>query len=90
MNEIMNDVVVVTIRIFGKSLNYKEDSAQNFIFVLLFTYLIYNFSIKYQSRDIMDCCCMRLVLSEDLGSVNPRHKIYMYICGMLLLVTLMT
>ena len=27
-----------------------------------------------------NCCCMRLVLSEDLGSVNPRHKnLYIYI-----------
>ena len=40
MNEIMNDVVVVTIGIFGKNLNYREDSAQNFIFVLLFTPLL--------------------------------------------------
>jgi len=31
MNEIVNDVVVETIEIFGKSLNYRGDSAQNFI-----------------------------------------------------------
>ena len=35
----MNDVVVM-IEIFGKSLNYKGDFAQNFIFVLLFTSLL--------------------------------------------------
>ena len=35
------------------------------------------------------CCLMRLMLSEDLRSVNLRHEIYMYICGMLLLMTLM-
>ena len=40
MVEIVNDVVVVTIVIFGKNLNYKRDSAQNFIFVLLFTPLL--------------------------------------------------
>ena len=31
------------------------------------------------------CYCMRLVLFEDLGNVNPRHEIYMCICGMRLL-----
>ena len=40
MIEIVNDVVVVMIGIFGKSLNYKGDSAPNFIFVLLFTSLL--------------------------------------------------
>ena len=39
MIEIVNDVVVM-IGIFGKSLNYKGDSAPNFIFVLLFTSLL--------------------------------------------------
>ena len=85
MNEIVNDVFVVMIEIFGKSLNYRGDSAQNFIFVLLFISLL-NFkwaqefvlntivllfnleiSLKYESRNIMDCCCMRFVLSVDLG-----------------------
>ena len=38
MNEIVNDVVVVVmIEIFGKNLNYRGDSTQNFILVLLFT-----------------------------------------------------
>ena len=36
----MNDVVVVTIGIFGKSLNYRGDSAQNLVFILLFTFLL--------------------------------------------------
>ena len=40
MNGIEKDVVVVIIGIFGKNLNYRGDSAQNFIFVLLFTSLI--------------------------------------------------
>jgi len=40
MIEIVNDFVVVLIGIFGKSLNYRENSAQNFIFVLLFTSLL--------------------------------------------------
>ena len=40
MIEIINDVVVVLIGIFGKSLNYRGDYAQNFIFVLLFTFFI--------------------------------------------------
>jgi len=40
MIEIVNDVVVVLIGIFGKSLNYRGDSTQNFIFVLLFTSLL--------------------------------------------------
>jgi len=31
---------VVMIAIFGKSFNYREDSTQNFIFVLLFTSLL--------------------------------------------------
>ena len=39
MNEIENDVVVVMTGIFGKNLNYRGDSAQNFIYVLLFTLL---------------------------------------------------
>ena len=39
-NEIVNDVVVVTIEIFGKSLNHRGEFAQNFIFVLLFTPLL--------------------------------------------------
>ena len=39
MNEIMNDVVVM-IGIFGKGLNYRGDSAQNFIFVRPFTSLL--------------------------------------------------
>ena len=38
--EIVNDVIVVFIGIFGKSLKYREDSAQNFIFVLLFTFVL--------------------------------------------------
>jgi len=42
--------------------------------VLLFSLEI---SLKYQSRDIINCCCMRYVLSEDLGSVNPMHE---FIC----------
>ena len=37
---IMNDVVVVMIGIFWKSLNYKGDSVQNFIFIILFTSLL--------------------------------------------------
>ena len=40
MNEIVNDVVVVIIGIFGKSLNYRGDFALNFTFVLLFTSLL--------------------------------------------------
>ena len=40
MIDIVNDVFVVLIGIFGKSLNYKGDSAQNFIFVLLLTSLL--------------------------------------------------
>ena len=36
---IENDVVVLIIEIFGKSLNYRLDSTQNFIYVLIFTYL---------------------------------------------------
>ena len=40
MIEIVNDVVVVLIGIFGKSLNYRGDSAPNFIFVPLFTSLL--------------------------------------------------
>ena len=40
MNEIVNDVVVVTIEIFGKGPNYRGDSAQILIFVLLFTSLL--------------------------------------------------
>ena len=48
------------------------------------------FSLKYQSRDIMDCHCMRFVLSEDLGNVNLRHEfVCIYVCGMWLLVMLM-
>ena len=39
-NEIVNDVVVVMIGIFGKSLNYKGEFFQNLIFVLLFTLLL--------------------------------------------------
>ena len=38
--EIVNDVVVVLIGIFGKSFKYRGDSAQNFIFVILFTSLL--------------------------------------------------
>ena len=33
---------------------------------------------------------IRLVLFEDLGNVNPKHEIYMYICEMRLLILLMT
>jgi len=44
MIEIVNGVVVVLIEIFGKSLNYRGDYAQNFIFVLLFTSLL-NFKL---------------------------------------------
>ena len=48
MNEIVNDVVVVVvvvmIRIFGKNLNYRGESVQNFIFVLPFTSLL-NFKL---------------------------------------------
>jgi len=40
MIEIFNDVVVVLIGIFGENINYRGDSAQNFIFVLLFTSLL--------------------------------------------------
>ena len=40
MIEIVNDVVVVLIGIFGKSLDYRGDSTQNFICVLLFTSLL--------------------------------------------------
>jgi len=40
MIEFVNNVVVVIIEIFGKSINYKGDSTQNFIFVLLFTSLL--------------------------------------------------
>jgi len=38
--EVVNDVVVVLIGIFGKIPNYRGDFAQNFIFVLLFTSLL--------------------------------------------------
>ena len=34
MIEIFNDVVVVLIGIFGENINYRGDSAQNFIFVI--------------------------------------------------------
>ena len=40
MIEIVNDVVVILIEIFGKNLNYRGDSVQNFVFVLLFTSLL--------------------------------------------------
>ena len=40
MIEIVNDVIVVLIGIFRKSLKYRGDFAQNFIFVILFTSLI--------------------------------------------------
>ena len=40
MNKTMNNDVVVLIEIFGKSLNYRGDFAQNFIYVLLFTSFI--------------------------------------------------
>jgi len=40
MIEIVIDVVVVLIGIFGKSFNYRRDFVQNFIFVLLFTSLL--------------------------------------------------
>jgi len=33
---------------------------------------------------------MILLLSEDLGNVNPKLEIYMYMCGMRLLMMLMT
>ena len=36
MNKTMNDVVVVLIEIFRKSLNYKGDFAQNSISVLFY------------------------------------------------------
>ena len=39
MNEIENGVVVVMIEIFGKSLNYRENSGKKFIYGLLFTSL---------------------------------------------------
>jgi len=29
---------------------------------------------KYESRGIIDCCCMRFMLPEDLGNVNPWHE----------------
>ena len=32
---------------------------------------------------------MILVLFEDLRNVNPRHEIYMYVCGIRLLMMLM-
>ena len=85
------------IGVFGKSLNYKGDSTQNFIFVHLFTsflnfkwaqefflYIIVlhfnlEFFVKYQSRGIMDCYCMRFVLFEDLGNMNPKHE-FMCVC----------
>ena len=34
------------------------------------------FSLKYQSRNIMDCCCMRFVLFEDLRNVNSGMNLY--------------
>ena len=36
-------------------------------------------------------CFIRLMLSEDLGSVNLKHEIYMYVCmcGMWLLMMLL-
>ena len=43
MNKVVNDVVVVvvvSIGIFGKSLNYKGDFIQNFIYVLFITFLL--------------------------------------------------
>jgi len=40
MIEFVDDVVVLMIGTFGKSLNYKGDSAQNFIFFILFTSLL--------------------------------------------------
>ena len=39
MNQIVNDVVVVMIEIIGKSRNYRGDSVQTFISILLFTSL---------------------------------------------------
>jgi len=36
-NKTVNDLIDVLIVIFGKSLNYKGNSAQKFIFVILFT-----------------------------------------------------
>jgi len=48
MIEMVNDVVVVLIGIFGTSLKYRGDSAQNFIFVLLFTsLLIFQWAYKF-------------------------------------------
>jgi len=32
------------------------------------------FSLKYESRGIIDCCCMRFMFLEDLGNMNPRHE----------------
>jgi len=40
MIEIVNDVVVVLIGIFGKSLKYRGDSTQNFMIFLLFNSLL--------------------------------------------------
>ena len=37
------------------------------------------FFVKYQSRGIMDCYCMRFVLFEDLGNMNPKHE-FMCVC----------
>ena len=38
--------------------------------------LLFNleFFLKYQSRGIIDCYCMRFVLFEDLENVNPGHE----------------
>jgi len=38
--EIVNDVVVVLVGIFGKSLKYRGDSTQNLIFFILFNSLL--------------------------------------------------
>ena len=41
--------------------------------------------------DEWHCCFIRLMLSEDLGSVNLRHEIlYVCMCGMWLLMILLS
>ena len=53
MIEIVNDVVVVLIGIFGKSLKYRRDFAQNFIFVLLFTLLNFKWRKEFVLNTIV-------------------------------------
>ena len=62
----------IFVLLFTSLLNFKW--AQEFALNTIMLLFNLDFSLKYQSHDILDCCCMRFMLPEDLANVDPRHE----------------